>query len=333
MGNKKLRKLQFGLEAVKGTALAASVIWRGTGTIEDQLELQYPEEDVGRLVEGDRAYISKLQGALTIDDTELTFEQLPLLLCIGIDDITDGVQDGAGSDYIYDYVLGVTSDPGHSTFTIEGGDDAGAEEIEYGFAAEITLKGATGEAWMMGANLMARQVVPTTFTGALTLDDVEEAMFTKTTLYIDDSGGTIGTTLVSNLLLDAEITITTGIQPKYTTNGELYFQFTYRGEQMVVVAMTFEHNAGAIAEKVEWRAKNTRLIRLQCLGSAVQTPGTVWSNQAIEFDFAGIWEKFDKIDDVDGNDIVKGTFRARYSPTDALHSSFKVVNELASVIS
>lgn len=331
MAVKKLRKIQIGLETIKGTALAATDVWRGEGVLEDQLEVVFPEEDIGILPGVDRSYIPKLAAGITIEDTPLTFEQCPILLACAIDDIVAGVSDGTGTGFVYAYVGPVTTDPGFKTYTIEGGDDQQAEEMEYSFATEVTLKGAAGEAWMMGGALVGRQVALTTFTAALVVDAVEEALFSKTLLYIDDGGGTIGTTLKSNTLLDAEVVLTTGLQPVFTGDGELYFSFAKRQMPECVCTITFEHDATSVAEKAAWRAQTTRLVRMVCLGSALATPDTE-TNKRLTIDMAGLWESFEAIDEVDGNDIVRGVLRARYSTADTLFYSVTLVNEVTALL-
>jgi hypothetical protein len=331
MAVKKLRKIQMGLESVKGTSLAATTIWRGEGVLEDQLEVVFPEEDIGVLPGVDRSYIPKLAAGITIEDTPLTFEQCPILLGCGVDDIDSGAADGTGSGYVYTFTGPTTSDPGFNTYTIEGGDDQQAEEMEYSFATEITLKGAAGEAWMMGGALVGRQVSLSTFTGALSVAAVEEALFSKTKLYIDAGGGTIGTTQKSNTLLDAEVTITTGLQPVFTGDGELYFSFAKRVMPEFVLTITFEHDASSVAEKAAWRAQTTRLVRMECLGSALGTPDTE-TNKRLTIDVAGRWESFEALDEADGNDIVRGTLRGRYSSADTLYFQIVLVNEIAAAI-
>jgi hypothetical protein len=300
--------------------------------IEDQREVIFVEEDIGQYPQADRTYVPRYAAALSIEDTPLTFEQFPLLCAIGIDDIVSGAADGAGTDKIYTYPLPVASDNGFKTFTIEGGDNQQAEEMEYAHAAEITLKGAAGEAWMMSANLIGRQVALSTFTAALSVSAVEEALFSKTKLYIDAAGGTIGTTLKSNTLLDAEITITTGLIPKFTADGDLFFSFVQQTEPVVTGSITFEHDAVGVAEKASWRAEDVKLVRLICEGSAAATPGTTYTYLSLIIDMALMWEKFDAIDEADGNDIVRGNFKCVYSSTDSLFFQIIVVNELAAVI-
>ena len=48
-GIRALRKLQYGKETTAGTAVAATAVWRGIGTIQDNLETVFPAEDIGIL--------------------------------------------------------------------------------------------------------------------------------------------------------------------------------------------------------------------------------------------------------------------------------------------
>lgn len=332
MASKKLRKIQIGFETVKGTLVAATDILRVPGTIEDVTEVTWPEEDVGRYAPADRAYISKNGAKLEIEDTSVTFEQTPIFLSLGLDDIVSGTADGAGTDKIYDYALPNASDLGFKTATFECGDDAGEEEFGYGFLREFTLKGVAGEAWMFNGIIEGQSVVPSTYTGALTLDAVEDAIFVMTKLYIDASGGAIGTTLKANTLIDAELKVDTGLRPVLTADGVLSFSFVKRvGPDPATLQMTFEHDGVAIAEKAAWRSRAIRLVQLKCEGSAVVTGGTLYQKRTMIIKCAGIWEKFEKIDENEGNDVVRGTLRLIYSPADALYGNIIFVNEKASL--
>ena len=78
-GIKALRRIQLGAESVAGTQVAATTLWRGTGTIQDNLEQVFPEEDIGILPGVDRSYIPKVEAMLSLSQTEATFQQLPYL--------------------------------------------------------------------------------------------------------------------------------------------------------------------------------------------------------------------------------------------------------------
>src|SRR3972149_3846857 len=154
-GIKALRKLQLGRETVAGTAVAATTLWRGMGVIEDQRETVFVDEDTGYLSGVDRSYQPKLLAALSLESIPATFEQLPHLLEMGIETVTP-VQDGTGTDYIYTYAGPTTAVKTQKTYTIEGGDNQEAEEMEYCYAEKITLEGKAGEAVMMSADIKGR---------------------------------------------------------------------------------------------------------------------------------------------------------------------------------
>ena len=139
MGIKGLRKLLMGLETTAGTAVAADTIWHGTGLIEDQREVIYPDEDIGYLSGKDRNYIPKLGAAVVMDSTPATFEGLPIILCAGVKNVVTGVTDTGGSGKVYTYTFPTTAANSIKTWTIEAGDDQQAEEVEYAFVESFEI--------------------------------------------------------------------------------------------------------------------------------------------------------------------------------------------------
>jgi len=329
-GVRALRKIQLGVESAKGTAVAATALWRGQGVIEDQTEVMFPEEDIGYLSGIDRSYIPRNMAAITFEQTPATFEQLGYILDAGVKTVS-GVQDGAGTDYVYTYTFPTTAVNSIKTYTIEGGDDQQAEEMEYAFVKSFTLAGAAGEAWTVTADWLGRQVSTTSFTGSISVPTVEEILFQKGKLYIDAIGGTIGSTQKSNTLLKAELAVTTGWQEYFTADGNLYFTAHKSTKPEVVLTLTFEHDGTSVAEKANWLAETARLIRILVEGSTVATPGTTYSNKTLIIDLAGKWERFEKLDEQDGNDIVAGRFRSAYDPTSASFAEIAIVNELSAL--
>jgi hypothetical protein len=327
MAARKLRKLQFGLETTAGEAVVASKIWRGTGTLEDTREIRRPDEDVGYLSRVDRSYTASLGGKLSLDSVEATFEQLPVLLTCAIAEDTTGSADAEGSGKVYTFTAPTTAAATLSTLTWEGGDSVAVEEMEYAYAERVRIQGSPGDALMMSADLAGRQISTSAFTGDLTLDTVEEIVFSKGTLYIDDVGDTIGDTTVSSTLLGVDIDYGTGIVAKFASNGELYFDFTTQTGPDITVQLTYEHNSSAVSEKADWRSETPRQIRLLWEGSALTTTGT-YSNKTFQIDMAGKYEAFEALDEIDGNDIVRCTFKPAYNSDAELFFEAVVVNEL-----
>ena len=325
------RKIQLGKEAVAGTAVAATSVFRGTGVPEDQLELVYPPEHVGYAVPSTRSYIPSLLAGLELDAVPATFEQLPYILEGGVKTVNTGAADGAGSGKIYSYDFPTTAANTIKTFTLEGGDDQQAEEMEYSFVQKLTLAGKGQEAVTMQANWLGRQMSLSTFTGALTPPTVVEALFGNAKLYIDATAGTIGTTLKSNTLLEFTLELVTGWMPRWTAAGALYFdRAVWTGTQMdAKLRIRFEHDATSVAEKAAWRAQNIRLLRLNVDGPTLTTAGTTYQKKTLRIDLAGKWNKFEKLGEDNGNDVVEGEFQGRYSVSDSLYGRVLVVNEVA----
>ena len=330
-GIKALRKIQLGLEATPGTSVPATALWRGAGTIEDRREVTFVDEDLGYISGVDRTYVGKLLAALSMDDVPATFEQLPYLLAAGVKDVVTGVADGVGSGKIYAYTFPTTAKNSIKSYTIEGGDDQEAERMEYAFVESFKLSGKGGEALMMSANWLARQVALNAFTGSIAVPTVEDVLFGKGKLYIDAASGTIGTTLVSNTFLGLEFSCTTGWAPVFTADGNLYFSFSKLTTPEVTFDITFEHDAGGAARKVDWRAETARLVRVQFEGSALTTAGTLYSKKTLRLDVAAKVEKVSKLGEQDGNDILTASFRARYNATAAKFAEIVIVNELSSL--
>lgn len=330
-GIKPLRKIQLGRETTAGTAVNATTIFRAQGVLENQDEYVWPEEHVGFISGVDRVYVPKKFGALSMPSFPATFEQILHILEAGVKAITTGTADGAGSGKIYTYTFPTTAKNTIKTYTIETGDDQEAEEMEYGFVESFVMEGKGGEAWMVGSEWRGRQVVNSTFTSALSLVTVEEMLFSKTKLYVDTTGGTIGTTQKSNTLLGAKLDVTTGWVPKWTADGATTFSFAKLTEPKVTLELTYEHDGTATAEKAAWRAGTPRLIQLLVTGNALTTAGTSYSNKTVAINLAGKYEKFNALEEEDGNDIVTCTFVARYNSTSTKFAEVIVVNEVASV--
>lgn len=331
-GVKALRRIQMGKETTgaSGTAVAATTTWRGLGTIQDGSLVVFPNEDVGLLVPTDRSYVPKVSGELSFEAVEATFEQIPYLFEAGVKLVTPTTDTGSG--FIYTYDLPSSAQPEIRTFTIEGGDDNQAERFAYGFVKSLNLTGNAGEALMMSAEWMGRQVANNAFTASsdAAIPSVDEILFSKGKLYIDNDTDSFGTTLKSNTFLGLNLTYTTGLFEVFAADGNLYFSTHKMTRPELTMDITFEHDATSVAEKTAWRAETARLVRLLFQGPALTTTGT-YDVKTLILDVAGKWESFDKIGEKDGNDIIVAHFRGGYNATAAKMGTFTVVNELSSL--
>lgn len=333
-GIEALRQLLIGQEASTdpGTAVAATALLRFEGMWSDDREIVFPNENVGLISGRDRAYTSRLYATMAMSGPA-TFEQLPYILEAGVASVTPTTDAGGGSGYIYTYTFPTSDQGSGKTYTIEAGDDQAEEEASYAFVSDVSLSGVAGEAWQVEANWGARQVSTDTFTPSsdLTVAEVEEMLFLKTKLYIDNDTDSLGTTQKSNTLLEATLTFP-GWIPVWTADGNLYFSFIKRPslKDNFMLDITFEHDGTATAEKNAWRNDTARLIRLICEGGALTTTGT-YGVKTMIIDVAGKWESFDVLGSRDGNDIVTGHFKVRYNENASHFAQIVIVNETASL--
>lgn len=329
-GSKALRRIQMGREVTAGTAVPATTLWRGNGAMADVRPVEFIEEDIGILPGTHRAIMPKLDATLAMESTPCTFQQILHLLEAGIRTVTPAA-DGVGTDKIYTYTIPTTAIPTIKTYTLEMGDNQQAEEMEYAFVESFSLEGNAGEGLQMSADWRGRQVTNTSFTGSIAVPAVEEVLFQKGKLYINGVGSPFGTTQISNTILGLTLNYSTGIIPKWTMDGNLYFSFVQNTKPEITLDVTFEHDTNAVAEKTAFRAGTPRALQLKFEGSAFATPGTTYTYHTLIINLAGKWESFDAMGEADGNDVVSATFKAGYDATLATVGEIIVVNELAAV--
>lgn len=330
MASKYLSKIQIGKETVAGTAVAATAVWRGLGAMQDNRNIKVVDENVGYLPTLNRTYTERLLAAITFEQTEATFEQLPYLLNAGVKGVA-GVQDGAGTGYVYTYPVSLTSANTPYTYTIEAGDGTQAEEMEYAFVKKLRLSWQAGQGLMMAADWVGRQVSLCSFTGALTIPSVEEIV--KAKLYLDDSGGTIGTTQKTSTFLKMDMELETGFVERFTGDGQLYYTAHRMTKPKATMKIMFEHDAAALAAKVDWRAETTQLLKILFEGSALGT-GATYTYKSLVLLMSGVWTSFNKLGEDDGNSVVEGTLEMAESIADTAEvdaMNLIVVNELSAL--
>lgn len=331
-GRRSLRKIQWAREVTAGTAVAtATSVWRGIGTILDNIKVERVSEDIGIIGGTTRTNIPMKGGGLALGQTPATFEQSLHILEMAIKTATPAA-DGVGTDYIYTYAFPTTAGNTIKTYTIQGGDDNEAERMTYCFVKDFTLSGNGRTGYQLQANVQGREVTTTAFAGTPALAAVNNMNFGLTKIYQDAIGGTIGTTIKSNTVRGVNFKYATGVEAKDTADGRLDFSFAQGTDYVCSCDFEFEHDAIAAAQKVLQRAQTPVLLQVKIEGStAFATPGTAYSVPTMLINMPGYWESFSKIGEANGNDIVTGKFISAYNTTSASAGSITVAVELATV--
>ena len=332
MGIRRLNFLQLGDETVKGTEVNATVVWRGRAMISDDLDIIFPPEEIALIPASTRSYIPKKLGAILMEETPLTFEQLPYILDAGVDNDSPSVDSGASaSDYIYEYIFPTTVAKSPKSYTLESQDDQQEEQMTYSMVKSFTISGRPWEACMMSAVWFGRAPGTGSKTGALTSPAVDEGMFQNTKVYIDAGGGTIGDTQITNTVREFALSVNTGIVPIPTADDRLDYTLDGMTEPVLTLRLKMLHNATAVAEKAAMRAETTRLIRILIEGPALGT-GATYSKKTVIIDVAGLWQKPPGLTDDEGQNVVDMSLNVLYSLADTLFAEITVVNELSALV-
>ena len=323
-----MNKTALGRESTFGTGVAATTIWRAPfSMVENASERVIVDENVGLLVQAERAYDIRHAGRLAMPATELTFEQVLHILEAGVKAATPT---GSGT-YTYTYAYPTDNTvPTPKSYTIETYNslaDVDALEMNGALVEEFTFEANAREAWKMSATWFGRRPVTTTPTALSTLVTVEEALLPKTLLYIDATGGTVGTTQKTGVLMGAQVRVRTGLVPLPVGDGNLYHP-TYKWtkpEITYTLTVELEKDGAASVVKTARAARDAatvQLIKTKCTGSGSKEFSMTW---------AGVHDSVGDYTNSDGNTTVQISGHAVYSAADTLFWTCTVVNTVASV--
>lgn len=319
-------KTQLGRESTAGTAVAATHVWRGAfAMLEDARERVTVEEQIGAFTQAERSYDARLLAHWNQPSTPLTFEQVCHILEAGVKTATPTGTNPYTRVYNFPYT-GTTTNT-IKTYTIEGGNVTVASdqhEMEYGFVESFEFSGTANETWAMQSVWTGRQMTQTSMTGALTAPTVNDARFNRTKLYIDATGGTIGTTQKTGVLMSANVNVTTGLMPVPVGDGNLYFASHKWTQPEITFSLTLELEDASVvaAERVIYRANSVRLIRLLCEESA---------GLQFQIDMAAKYDSVGDYTNSDGNTTVTLEGHAVASSADTLAATFTAINGVAAL--
>lgn len=331
-GIKKMNRIQLGRENPAGTAVPATTIWRGPAFMpKDDQKKVLRDENIGLSSKTTSQYTPQLMASMLFPSTESSFQGIQHILEAGVKTVSP-VQDGVGSGYVNAYPLPSGDMNSVKTYTIEGGDNKVVEEMEYSFVVDFELSGKMNEAWMLTSTWHGRQTTVSAFTSALSVPAFSPMLFNKSKLYIDNVGGTIGSTHIANGWIGAKLKVTTGLKAQFTGDGNLYFSFMDFIGAGATLDLDFLHNSAVAAERVLYKSDTARQIRMLVEGKTLGTAGTTYSKETFRADMAGLYTAFSGPDsDTEGTNVCKATFEVAYDATAALFCNLLLVNELSAV--
>lgn len=311
MGSQMFRKVQYGKETTRGTAVAATKMWMGSATIPVDREPRHPNDTLGLRVRSSRTEIPQLLAdpvTLAMDgETGAYFQGLPLLFGITLKGgVTATEQTPSQKDYLWDFTPSLTAAANPDTVTLEIGDNDQAYEIEYLMGKKINIEWSAGENGFVNVTCEAfgRQVTPTTFTAALTRPTVTGIHANMVKTYIDATWAALGTTQ-KTFVRSGTIEINPGNHPKFIGGGNKTFDTHGEGYLEVTGSLVVEGGADAVARLNDFQAGTHRAFRFKFLGPQIGT-GT---NAMLQVDvFAALDEVVPLSNFADGNSLYAVTF-------------------------
>lgn len=324
MAEMVLRKIQYGLESIKGTAVAATKLMLGAPmVINPDRKPVYPQDMAGVRARSTRSqiYAYLVRNSLKFDDAHpLYYQILPMLFSCGLKgSVTPTETTGGQGDWLWNFTPSLTAANVPQSITLEAGDDVQEYESEYVMFERLRFGGTVAQDGGASpvnadADFFGRQWTASTFTGALSIPSTEIANAGQARFYRNVSWATVGNTEVAGILRGFDIEILTGIHPKFFGSANKYFSGYGESYIDVMANFTFEGNSDANAI---WALMNTQalsVVRLKVEGSQIGS-GT---NYMLQIDIGGTWESVIPLSAEDrGNNIHAAVLHGRYDATGA----------------
>lgn len=309
-GEKTFIKNQYGIEATRGTGVAATRMWPGTVRVPPDRTPDHPQELTGSRIMSRRTVIKQiLVDGLTMTMDAAQFQALLMVFGIGLKGSVTGVATHT-SDYVSDFTPSWTAANNPNSISLETGDNVQAFEIDYVMAKRITISGKLGadEYVKVEVECFGEQMDPVTFTASLTPENGEFMLANLTKVWIDPNWNLLGTTQKTDLLREYSIEILTGNHPKFLANGQKTFSTHGEGSPELAMTLTFEGNSDADSLFDGYQAGTEYAIRVKIEGGAC---GSGDDNHSLTIDAFGAFDQIVPMDsDDNGNNLTTGIFVA-----------------------
>lgn len=324
-GLKVLRKFQAALEAARGTDLPATRKFHATGGLEKLQPGHWPMLDVGGFDRRRDRYALLIEagGQLTMP---VSFEDIPWWLQAAAKGAVAGVL-VSGTAFRYTFVPTAAVDDLKS-MTIQWGDDFQPWVANFCMIDTLEIKGAPGEPLTMTVGIFAKNRVEGAFTAALGDRQVEVVLGRRSTLYIDEPAGAIGTTAVAGRLIGFQHKISNKLGRFYTMDdadaGAL--SDITRDDRVFDTKLRYRFNN--VLEYQKWRDNVERLIKVKFVGSDASVGPSV--PRELSFYLPGVYEDH-KITEQDGAVTIDMSMNSRLNAGLAYAAKYDVVNALAAL--
>lgn len=330
-GTIALEKLQAGLELTRGTAIAATrKVYgeHGNAWFEGTVTREFLAESMGSYVANyrhvDTALGAKLTfpGYLTAHDASWWGQ-----LAWGSNGAT-----GPTNTSVYTWVFSPSTLSAASdtlrTATFEGYSDTASYQFPFCLVDKYEVSWQAGQAVKFTADLSAQQYLTQAITGGLTDRTGINAMAgAQAKVYIDNGGGTIGTTQYNNVV-SGKVTWVNQWQPITHTIGNLYYDDAVRGPRSIAVELDLHFKD--TAEYAHLLDGAERLVRVALFGATIPSSSPPTAEE-IDIDTWGYY-KTAAFSVSKSLRVVKMTLESQYDTTATTDWKVTVKNDTNSVV-
>ena len=317
------------MEAGDATMAKATGIWRGPfGSYKNDRKTETAEEDIGTFSRQALEFVTWNGITIPFPTGALNSTQFPIVAQASMGKVT---ATGTGP-YVRPFVAAVAdTPPALQYYGLRIGNKRAAADvalIKFALCQEWELSGKQGELWKLSSTWTAPRAETGPLSTGVALAAFDPFVFAKSLFYIDDSGGTIGTTQKTGILLAASIKWKTNVEWVPVGDGLLYPTAYKVGQPEITFSLTYEleqdgANSQVALARARYEANNFGLFRL-----------TLPSNGGAEMqiDWAGRYDgvsEYAKEGDTDTS--VTFTGKAQYSPVDSLWFGVKHTSSMATI--
>lgn len=335
-GIRLLSHFQMGLEATKGTAVAATRMFYPDLSSTFQKDWMKTYHEGRRTGRRNPVTYATQQGVAvainfrTLDDTGISFDELPFFLGfpVGSTAATSG-----GTSYLWDtFAWGGTASGTIRSFTAEYGDDVQNYEAEYVFAQRLGLSADTDGMTQLTADMVGRQNSKSTKTALTATDPVLIPGYLWQFKRATAQSGLDGASAIPNFLRNWSMDWSTGLVPHKYQDGNPYFgQAVESAPVEGNLRLVVDSNSTAVSVFYDKADANTvDFINLTATG-ATQADGTAYK---VDIDVAVEYSNVRLLaSDIDGVNTYEVDAKIVADETWGQSIGIAVVNSLANLAS
>ncbi len=326
MARERVNQLaQIGLEATKGTAVAADVKLATTmitPKIEADIQTFRPSGNKFNTV----AALHKEWTTASIEG-QLNFNEITFFLASLIDNVTPSTASGE-TTWTFVPTSEGADDP--ATFTVEYGASDRADELAYGLVTDMTMSfsrsAGSSEASMSGTMIGRALSDDITITGALSPATLTPVTTDNVALYLDNSAANLGNTAL-DCAFSVEWNLTNRWGVKWCLDGNNYWSEHVHLVPELSITLLLEADDTGMGLLAHMRNEATRFLRVEATGATIDSnPYRMTIDTAVK-----VAQAPDPFSDQDGVEAIQWNLLAFHDETWGQAAEVELLNELANL--